>query len=144
MNEDERRYLKRRRRSTSRNSCCTWARISRRSREVEFRNFFLKPLSYLKLRQIDAELLEMQVLNRCDQNGNIALQMAAYQDKIKTAFQPPGGVYQSNAEESSGRKSVGKVVMNQTYFKVVVGRVRVSWRLPFYQLEKNICGIFYG
>ena len=36
-----------------------------------------------KLRQIDAELLEMQVLNRCDQNGNIALQMAAYQDKIK-------------------------------------------------------------
>ncbi|CAN7092027.1 unnamed protein product, partial [Brassica rapa subsp. narinosa] len=102
-----------------------------------------------KLRQIDAELLEMQVLNRCDQNGNIALQMAAYQDKIKVikillAFQPPGGVYQSNAEESSGRKSVGKVVMNQTYFKVVVGRVRVSWRLPFYQLEKNICGIFYG
>lgn len=62
----------------------------------------------------------------------------------QTALQPPGGVYQSNAEESSGRKSVGKVVMNQTYFKVVVGRVRVSWRLPFYQLEKNICGIFYG
>ncbi|CAN6867886.1 unnamed protein product [Brassica oleracea] len=176
-----------------------------------------------RLRQIDAELLEMQVLNRCDQNGNTALHIAAYQDKIKaikillgsravnrniynrngltaldilqnqryrnreieetirksggdignslpkskklseilrspipfkeylftkaaryrkhisdgsrsallvivaliitttyqTALQPPGGVYQSNAEESSGRKSVGKVVMNQTYFNVL-------------------------
>ncbi|KAG2330545.1 hypothetical protein Bca52824_001725 [Brassica carinata] len=32
----------------------------------------------------------------------------------QTALQPPGGVYQSNAEESSssGAKSVGKVVMD--------------------------------
>ncbi|CAH8353215.1 unnamed protein product [Eruca vesicaria subsp. sativa] len=35
----------------------------------------------------------------------------------QTALQPPGGVYQSNADErsSSGLKGVGKVVMNQSY-----------------------------
>ncbi|RID45552.1 hypothetical protein BRARA_I02276 [Brassica rapa] len=181
-----------------------------------------------KLRQIDAELLEMQVLNRCDQNGNIALHMAAYQDKIKaikillgsravnrniynqngltalailqnqryrngrrnhskirrspirfkehlytkaarykkkisdgsrsallvivaliitttyqTALQPPGGVYQSNAEESSDRKSVaGEEYM--WYFLWIMVPLHVSylvsvsvispdtiWYLPF-------------
>ncbi|KAF8101647.1 hypothetical protein N665_0202s0010 [Sinapis alba] len=180
-----------------------------------------------RLRQIDAELLEMQVLNRRDHNGNTALHIAAYQNKIKainillrsqvvnqniynrngltaldilqnqshnhrsreieetirksggnianslpmskklseilrspirfkehlftkearyrnqisdgsrsallvivaliittiyqTALQPPGGVYQRNAEESSsnGAKSVGKVVMDLSYFNVL-------------------------
>lgn len=38
----------------------------------------------------------------------------------QTALQPPGGVYQSNAEATSdGKKSVGKVVMEMRYFYVL-------------------------
>lgn len=39
----------------------------------------------------------------------------------QTALQPPGGVYQSNAEATShdGKKSVGKVVMEMKYFYVL-------------------------
>ncbi|CAN6972632.1 unnamed protein product, partial [Brassica rapa subsp. trilocularis] len=77
-----------------------------------------------RLRQADAESLEMQFLNKRDQDGNTALHLAAYHNRFKAvkllvkSLQPPGGVCQENASEES-KKSVGTIVINRKYFYVL-------------------------
>ncbi|ESQ38246.1 hypothetical protein EUTSA_v10029378mg [Eutrema salsugineum] len=75
----------------------------------------------LRLRQIDAESLEMQVLNRRNHNGNIALHLATYQNKIKaikillaSRAKPLSGGKNANSLPKS--KKLSEILRSRIYF----------------------------